>query len=129
MRNYDVFILNKSEFYSLVKKYPEFDKIGFLKQNIDYQLPLSIHFKKPVISVRPSGRSSWEEVLILCAKEGYMQNDTAVLCYQTVEEFKNIFMDIFLESDANEMEVFEQYKLDCPKEVKEKIRVWVKEVF
>lgn len=87
------------------------------------------HLKEPIVSIRPSGRTSWNELLVFCAN-GYVREDGIhVLQYNSVEEYKTVLQDIFSEFSVDELEVTEWYEYQCSEEIKEEILKWIKETF
>ena len=130
MKKYNIIILSQKE---IVEKYGKECKFrnGFLVYDPEWDLlnKLEKDLNQPVVSVRPSGRESWREVLVITAN-GYIREDGIhVLDYQTKEEIITILMDIFCEGETDEYTVFEWYAGTCPDEVWEEVRKWVYETY
>lgn len=102
---------------------------GFVSEpDIDWWNILEYHLCKPVVSVRPSGRPGWNEILVLTA-DGFIdeKNEKTVLDYKTFEELITVLANIFVEIDTNEKEVLSHYTATCSKEVWKSVEEWVSE--
>ena len=86
------------------------------------------YLNKPIVSVRPSGRENWNEIIILCAK-GYIADDKSVLYYEKFEDIISVLHDIFIEADNDEYEVFECYTSTCKTSVWSEVEKWVYETY
>lgn len=108
MKNRLVKILSFQEFKKIVKETPKFDENGFLKNRRDWWGLLEKKFDCPVISIRPSGRKSWNEIMLIYAS-GYIRDGICYL-YGDFETCKSLLSDIFVEADNDELEVFKLYR-------------------
>ena len=128
MKKYDVIILSKEEQKKLFGRPLKF-KNGFVDEpRIDWWNIIESYFCQPVVSIRPSGRESWNEILIIFAN-GFIKNDIRYLDYNTVEEFITVLTDIFMEADNDEYEVFSRYKGTCSRNIWNQVDKWVHETF
>lgn len=128
MKKYDTFILSKDEQKRLFGKVLEFNN-GFVSEpRIDWWNILEDYLCQPVVSVRPSGRESWNEIIVMCAK-GFIKNSIAYLDYNTLDDFQTVLTDIFNESENDEYEVFESYKGTCSKKLWKQVEAWVHEEY
>lgn len=102
---------------------------GFVSEpDIDWWKILEYHLCKPVVSVRPSGRPGWSEILVLTA-DGFIdeKNEKVVLDYKTFEELIIVLANIFVETDTDEKEVLSCYTATCNEEVWKSVKEWVSE--
>ena len=90
----------------------------------DFWNGIEVMLNRPIVSIRPSGRDGWDEVLVLLAK-GYLEGEKRVLDYQTQDELETVLTDIFRECTNDEYEVFWHYRSTCPDEVWKAIDEWV----
>lgn len=128
MMQYDLVIMQQREVEKVLGERIEFLD-GFVRnQKVDWWGELEKYLGKIIVSVRPSGRPGWDEVLIVCAK-GTIKNNKHILDYPTVEEIKDVLHDIFCEAENDEYEVFESYSATCPKMEWKKVEEWVKETY
>ena len=89
---------------------------------------LEKYLKEPIVSVRPSGRDSWDEIIVLTAN-GYIDDDKIVLDYKTADEIIEVLSDIFMEADNDEYEVFEHYSATCSNQEWQKVNQYIHEKF
>lgn len=107
MKNYDVTIISNEEFGKITGQQPDF-KDGFIVNDCgDWWGALEKHLNRPVISVRPSGRESWHEVLILTTDGRVLQNGTSIK--GNIKYVERVLADIFMEAENDEYEVFHNY--------------------
>lgn len=106
MKNYDVTIISNEEFAKITGQQPDF-KDGFIVNDCDWWGALEKHLNRPIISVRPSGRESWHEVLILTTNGRVLQNGTSIK--GNIKYVKRVLSDIFMEAENDEYEVFHNY--------------------
>ena len=102
---------------------------GFVSEpDIDWWSILEYHLCKPVVSVRPSGRPGWNEILVLTA-DGFIDEShkKVVLDYKTFEELITVLANIFVEIDTDEKEVLSHYTATCSKKVWKSVEEWVSE--
>lgn len=124
---YDAVILSDKEQLYLFGKKLSF-KNGFVAEDrIDWWSILEDYLQRPVVSVRPSGRESWNEIIVLCAK-GFFKNSLVYLDYDNLEDYKTVLSDIFSEADNDEYEVFTYYR-GCYPEIWKQVEEWVHEVY
>lgn len=131
MKKYNARIINKDEIRKIFNMNRDFVfSNGFAAENrIDWWGILEKYLNEPVISVRPSGRTGWNEIIILTAN-GYIKPDgSCVLDYKTKDELTTVLTDIFAEADNDEYEVFEQYLATCSDEVWNEVNKWVHETY
>lgn len=130
MRKYDVVIIDQKEIEQRFGEMVKFDENGFLsyKNKIDFWNELEYLLCQPVVSIRPSGREGWDEVLILLAK-GFTKGDKRVLDYDNESDIKTVLLDIFQECENDEYEVFEHYEGTCTKKVWKNVDTWVHETW
>lgn len=125
MKNYDVTIMSNDEFGKITGQQPDF-KDGFIANDCDWWGALEKCLNRPVISVRPSGRESWHEVLILTTDGEVLQTDTAIK--GNIEYVKRVLSDIFMEIEDDEYEVFHDYVFpDLSANELEKLKEWLYE--
>ena len=128
MKKYDTVILSKDEQKKLFGKELEFNN-GFVSEpRIDWWNILEDYLCQPVVSVRPSGRESWNEIIVMCAK-GFIKNSIAYLNYNTLEDFQTVLTDIFNEAENDEYEVFESYNGTCSKKLWKQVEDWVHKIY
>jgi hypothetical protein len=125
---YNAVVMSNETAEKIIGGKVEFSNGFFSNQRVDWWGALEKHIGLPVVSVRPSGRESWNEIIILCAN-GTVGDEFDTLDYQTAEELENILHDIFTEADNDEYEVFEQYRATCSDEVWKEVTDWVHEVY
>lgn len=133
MRNYEVVIIGQNE---LQKRFGEkliFTENGFLDSSIrtktDFYGELEKLLNRPIVSIRPSGRPEWDEVLVLLAK-GYIREDgVSVLDYDNAEDIKTVLLDILQDNETDEYEVFDCYAGTCSDEVWREVNAWVHEIW
>ena len=98
MQKYNVAIMSEKEFIEITGDYPEFTNSymenGFMVNSCDWLNLLEDYLKKPIVSIRPSGRDSWNEILIIFA-DGYIKDNKRYIAgdYDTCKE---TMVDIFL---------------------------------
>lgn len=125
MKNYDVTIISNDEFAKITGQQPDF-KDGFIVNDCDWWGALEKYLNKPVISIRPSGRESWHEVLILTTDGGVLQNGTGIK--GNIEYVKRVLSDIFMEAENDEYEVFCNYVFpDLSAEELAELKEWLYE--
>lgn len=125
MKNYDVTIMSNDEFGKITGQQPDF-KDGFIANDCDWWGALEKYLNKPVISIRPSGRESWHEVLILTTDGEVLQTDTAIK--GNIEYVKRVLSDIFMEIEDDEYEVFHDYVFpDLSAEELAELKEWLYE--
>lgn len=129
MKKYDVVVLDEYEQKELFGRELSFLN-GFVHEpRLDYEQRLADKFNRPVVSVRPSGRESWNEILVFLAK-GYIDDDGMfVLDYKTADELKTVLADIFMEEENDEYEVFEFFKSTCDTQTWDQVKKWVHETY
>lgn len=129
MKKYDVVVLDEYEQKELFGRELSFLN-GFVQEpRLDYEQRLANKFNRPVVSVRPSGRESWNEILVFLAK-GYIDDDGMfVLDYKTADELETILADIFMEEENDEYEVFEFFKSTCDTQTWNQVKKWVHETY
>lgn len=126
-KQYMAYVMSYEEFKEVVGENPSFSEDGFLSNTTDWWGDLEKYLDVPVVSVRPSGRTCWNEVIILTAagkvgKKNAINGDLAIC--------KDIMIDIFREADNDQYEVFDQYKFpDLKKEDRKKLRNWVHKTY
>lgn len=106
MKNYDVTIISNEEFAKITGQQPDF-KDGFIVNDCDWWEALEKYLNRPVISVRPSGRESWHEVLILTTDGRVLQNGTSIK--GNIKYVERVLSDIFMEAENDEYEFFHNY--------------------
>lgn len=106
MKNYDVTIMSNEEFAKITGQQPVF-KDGFIANDCDWWGALEKYLNRPVISIRPSGRECWREVLILTTDGEVLQTDTAIK--GNIKYVERVLSDIFMEAENDEYEVFCNY--------------------
>lgn len=125
MKNYDVTIMSNDEFGKITGQQPDF-KDGFIANDCDWWGALEKYLNKPVISIRPSGRESWHEILILTTDGEVLQTDTAIK--GNIEYVKRVLSDIFMEIEDDEYEVFHDYVFpDLSAEELAELKEWLYE--
>ena len=128
MKNYDAIIMDNSKVKEIIGTDIQF-KNGFVYMpTVDWWGKLEKYLNKPIVSVRPSGRENWNEIIILCAK-GYIADDKSVLYYEKFEDIISVLHDIFIEADNDEYEVFECYTSTCKASVWSEVEKWVHETY
>lgn len=128
MKKYTALILNEEDQKSIIGKRLTFSD-GFVNgPKVDWWNTLQTYYNMPLVSVRPSGRESWNEIICIFAK-GWIQNNKVVLDYSDESEIKDVLMDIFQEADNDEYEVFDYYMASCSSEVWEHVTDWVHTVW
>lgn len=102
---------------------------GFYNENVtetDFWNELELILNQPIVSIRPSGRESWNEIIVLMAKGWIDKEDQRrVLDYSEQGELEDVLIDIFDEWSIDEYEVFEHFKSTCSKEVWDAVDEWV----
>lgn len=125
MKNYDVTIMSNEEFAKITGQQPDF-KDGFIANDCDWWGALEKYLNRPVISIRPSERESWHEVLILTTDGGVLQNGTAIK--GNIKYVERVLSDIFMEADNDEYEVFCNYVFpDLSAEELAELKEWLYE--
>ena len=128
MKNYNAIIMSQNTIKNILGEELVFHNGFVSNKEIDWWGKLEIYLNKPIVSIRPSGRESWEEVIILYAN-GYIQGNYRILDYQTEEELTSVLYDIFCEAENDEYEVFESYQSTCKKSVWDDVKKWVQRVY
>lgn len=124
---YDAVILSDTEQMHLFGKKLSF-RNGFIAEDrIDWWAILEDYLQRPVVSVRPSGRESWNEIIVLCAK-GFLKDSLTYLDYDNLDDYKTVLSDIFSEADNDEYEVFTYYR-GCYPKIWKQVEEWVCEVY
>lgn len=117
--------MSNDEFGKITGQQPDF-KDGFIANDCDWWGALEKYLNKPVISIRPSGRESWHEVLILTTDGEVLQTDTAIK--GNIEYVKRVLSDIFMEIEDDEYEVFHDYVFpDLSAEELAELKEWLYE--
>lgn len=129
MKKYDAVIIDQKELQERFGEKMKFDN-GFMAQRnkTDFWNELELLLGQPIVSIRPSGREGWNEVLILLAK-GSIEGDMRVLDYADESDIESVLIDIFQECENDEYEVFEYYKGTCPDEIWKNVTEWVHETW
>ena len=130
MMKYNAIVLDISDAEKIIGGKVDFQNGFFHNNKVDWWGDLEEHFNIPIVSIRQSGRPSWDEIIILYAN-GYIDKDDNldVLDYQTAEELENVLHDIFIEAENDEYEVIENYKSTCTPEVWQEVLDWVHETY
>ena len=130
MKKYNAIIIDQSELQENFGETMKFHN-GFMDEHenkTDFWNELEIMLNQPIVSIRPSGRESWNEIIVLCAN-GYIDGDYRVLDYSEAGELEDVLIDIFNEFSVDEYEVFCHYKSTCSEEVWKEIEEWVHETW
>lgn len=109
MKNFNVDIIEEKVFEKAVGEKPVFNIEGFLINKCDWLQKLEKHLGKVIVSVRPSGRPGWKELVVITAP-GYVDAKTQrhkILA--SLEESRDILEALFMEFEEDEYCVFECY--------------------
>lgn len=132
MKNYNTYIISFDQLRNWGVKNIAFRNGFVIASNCDIWEKIQDHLDVPIVSIRPSGRNGWNEVIVLCAN-GYLRKDgenrIPVLQYNTLEDYKTVLRDIFYEFDVDERMVIDNYKFDCPESMQADIKAWVIEEY
>ena len=132
MKNYNTYIISFDQLRNWGVKNIAFRNGFVIDSNCDIWEKIQDHLDVPIVSIRPSGRNGWNEVIVLCAN-GYLRKDgenrIPVLQYNTLEDYKTVLRDIFYEFDVDERMVIDNYKFDCPESMQADIKAWVIEEY
>lgn len=133
MRYYEVAVIGQDELQRRFGEKMTFTENGFPDSSIhtktDFYGELEKLLNRPIVSIRPSGRPGWDEILVLLAK-GYIREDgTSVLDYDNAEDIKTILLDIFQDNEVDEYEVFDNYAGTCSDEVWKEVDDWVHKIW
>lgn len=132
MKNYNTYIISFDQLRNWGVKNIAFRNGFVIDSNCDILEKIQDHLDVPIVSIRPSGRNGWNEVIVLCAN-GYLRKDgenrIPVLQYNTLEDYKTVLRDIFYEFDVDERMVIDNYEFDCPEPMQADIKAWVIEEF
>ena len=125
---YNAHIISYDTFKGITGEMPVFQE-GFLVNRGDWHECLERYLNQAIISVRPSGRKSWNEIIVITT-DGYIKPDGKIVLHGTLEECKQILADIFMEADNDEYEVFTFYEFEnlSKNEVKQLTR-WIHKVY
>lgn len=134
MMKYKCYIISLNEVGKIIGCPMKF-KNGFVDENceemrrIDYFNLLQEAIGRPIVSIRPSGRERWDEILVLCAKGKVLEGGECILDYKKEEELKRVLTDIFAEHSEDQYDVFDFYSATCRKKTWESVTHWVYETF
>ena len=130
MTTYETIILSEKDQKKIFGKTLTF-KNGFVDEpKLDWWNILETYWVQPLVSIRPSGRESWNEIIAIFAKGFINRNDTRVLDYgSNIEDYKTVLSSIFAEADNDEYEVFENYTGSCSKKIWKEVEKWVHETY
>ena len=126
IKEFDVVVINQEELKKHFGEEVKFSK-GFLDEinnKTDFWNELEIILNRPIISIRPSGRKGWNEIIVFLAK-GWIEDGYRILDYSNADDIKNVLNDIFNEFSVDEYEVFEYYRGSCSKKAWKEIDEWV----
>ena len=125
MRKYHCYIMPYGRFKLITKELPEFDdNKGHLKNSCDWWNSLQRAIGEPLVSVRPSGRISNREILVLCANGSIGKKRISV--FGDLDYCKDFLKDVFKETGRNEREMFLFYKFpDLSKKEKKQLTEWM----
>lgn len=107
MKKYQVTILSNEEFKKITGELPKFSDEGFLVNQENWLDSMETHLKVPVVSIRPSGRSECEEVLVLTA-DGRIGEKKSI--YGDLKTCKTVMTSIICEVENSEWSVFKKYE-------------------
>lgn len=124
---YNMRVMSNKEFKNLTGELPEF-RDGFIRnKTVDYMKLLENEVREPIIRVI-CGRESWNEILIVSV-DGYIKDD-AIYIKGNLDTCKEILQQIFLESENDEYEVFEQYSFpDLTSKEKKELKKWIQTTY
>lgn len=130
MITYETIILSEEDQKKIFGKTLTF-KNGFVDEpKLDWWNLLETYWVQPLVSIRPSGRESWNEIIAIFAKGFINRDNTRVLDYgYNTEDYKAVLSSIFAEADNDEYEVFENYAGACSKKVWKEVEKWVHETY
>lgn len=129
MKSCYTYILSKDDQMKIFGKTLSF-RDGFVNEpKLDWWNILEEHFHRPIISVRQSGRESWDEIFVFMAQGWISTDGIRILDYDNEHDLEKVLMDIFCEAENDEYEVFEQYKGNCSKKVWDNVAKWVHSVY
>ena len=130
MENYGAIILPQYEVKKICGEEISFTIKGFIsKTNApDYWNILENHFQVPIVSIRPSGRDSWKEVIILYAN-GYITKDKKLCIVGDYDYIVKSMCQIFAEMENDELEVLSNYKFKASTKDLIKVNKWIKDRF
>lgn len=125
MKHYEVLIMSKEDQKNVLGTELTF-RDGFVSnKQLDWWRKIEDYCGQPVVSVRPSGRDGWHEIIILLAKGWIKSDGKVVLDYGSAEAIENVLSDIFAEAENDEYEVFDSYEALCSKKEWESVKEWV----
>lgn len=125
MKHYEVFIMSREDQKNVLGTELTFQNGFVSNEQLDWWGKLEDYCGQPVVSVRPSGRDGWHEIIILLAKGWIKSDGKVVLDYDTAEAIENVLSDIFAEAENDEYEVFDSYEAVCTKKEWESVKEWV----
>lgn len=130
MENYGCIILPQYEVKKICGREISFTDNGFVSyvNAPDYWNLLENHFQVPIVSIRPSGRGSWNEVIILYAN-GYMTKEKKLCIVGDYDYIIKSLGQIFSEMGNDELEVLSAYTFKSSKKDLKKINKWIKNRF
>lgn len=105
---------------------------GFVNEpRIDWWNILEQYFGQPVVSVRQSGRPSWDEIIVLLADGSIATDGKCLLDYDSETDLESVLSDIFREAENDEYEMFESYMPGpkCSNDVWTAVVNWVREAY
>lgn len=107
MKKYQMIILSNEKFKEITGELPKFSDEGFLVNQGNWLDSMETHLKVPVVSIRPSGRSEWEEVLVLTA-DGRIGEKKSI--YGDLKTCKTIMTSIICEVEhIQKVRIFKPY--------------------
>lgn len=130
MMKYNAIIIDIKDVEKIIHGEVKFENGFFHNNKVDWWGNLEEHFNIPIVSIRPSGRDGWNEIIILYAN-GHIdkEKNLRVLNYDTYEELTNVLHDIFVEAENDEYEVITNYTSTCSQETWQMVLDWVYNVY
>lgn len=128
MKKYNLYILTEKEVVQLLDnkiESLEFNNNGFICNKFDVVGVLQKRFDVPIVSIFKIDRPHWDDIYITTANGVIDKDGKCCLDYSTEDEYKEVLRDIFMESDVDEYEVYENYELLCDDDMKKRIDAWV----
>lgn len=127
MNQYSAFVLSEEEFQKITGEKPKFTDFGFVSNQNDWWNDLEKYLQKPIISVRPSGRPGWTQVIVLTA-EGTVGEKIALKGH--LEYIMCALHDIFAEMENDELEVLEYYEFpDLTDTERQDLKEWIDDLY